>query len=156
MGMLRIVKGNVNPSERGVKKDKVLSVILIMILILISGLNIINPSGVAPRPRTRSYQPEIEFLEIETLIDNNYAVTDIQEKFKNPYSYSIDETFQFQIPAKAFISNFSLTIEDETHYAQIVPSSVGKEKYEEDITIISRNFSLYAVDRNRILCGRIG
>ncbi|MCK5560098.1 MAG: hypothetical protein KAJ51_05870, partial [Thermoplasmata archaeon] len=128
MGTKLAGRSEYNSSAGGEKKDKVLTVVLTIILIFMSSLIIVNPSSVAPRPR--GSQPQIEYLAITTIIDNNYAVTNIQEKFTNPYSYPIDETFQFQIPAKAFISNFSLTVNNEIHYSQIVPSSVGKEKYE--------------------------
>ena len=78
---------------------------------------------------TNSSDPEIKFFKIYSEIDNNYAITDIYKKVKNPYDYSIDDTFSVRIPNKAFISNFSLTIDGETIYAQIVPKDLAKQKY---------------------------
>jgi uncharacterized protein YegL/DNA-binding MarR family transcriptional regulator len=78
-------------------------------------------------------EPEIEYLAIDVDIDNNYATTEIHEMFTNPYNYSLDETFKFQIPEKAFISNFSLTLDNETHYAKIVPKEIGEQKYQDAV-----------------------
>ena len=127
MGMRRLGIGEFKSLKSGEKNDKILSVILTITLIFLSNLIIQGIGGTSSS--YHSSQPEIEFLTINVIIDNNYAVTNIQEKFKNPYSNPIDETFQFEIPAKAFISNFSLAVNDEIHYAQIVSSKEGREKY---------------------------
>ncbi len=111
--------------------NKCFIAIFSILLILISGISIINAQCI--NSRASSDTPEIEYLAIDTIIDNNYATTKIQEMFRNPYNYSVDETFTFQIPEKAFISNFSLTIDNTTHYAKIVPYNVGKQKYEEAV-----------------------
>ncbi len=100
-------------------------------LILLSCLVLVNPT--AAETRASGDQAKIEYLEITATIDNNYAITEIEEKFVNPYDNAIDETFIFEIPAKAFISNFSLTIDNETYYAQIVPKDVAQQKYQEAV-----------------------
>jgi uncharacterized protein YegL/DNA-binding transcriptional ArsR family regulator len=100
-------------------------------LILFSCIFTIDLTGA--ETRTGRGSAEIEFFEIVAYIDNNYAITEIQEKFVNSNDYAIDETFSFEIPAKAFISNFSLSIDNETYYAEIVPKDIGQEKYEEAV-----------------------
>ncbi len=101
-------------------------------LILCSCLAVATTTAAAARV-SRGDAPEIEYLMIEAEIDNNYATTEITEKFVNPYDYAIDETFTFEIPEKAFISNFSLTIGNNTYYAEIVPKDVGEQKYQEAV-----------------------
>jgi Mg-chelatase subunit ChlD len=128
-------KKNVNHGTAGsnIKNEKVLSIFLIIILISISSLNLVNFNSAAPRAANSSSNLNIEYLRIDVLIDNNWATTNIQEKFKNPYNYSINETFEFEIPTKAFMSNFSLTINNVTHYAKIVPKKVGQQKFNESV-----------------------
>jgi uncharacterized protein YegL len=79
------------------------------------------------------YAMEINYIRVDTVIDNNYAVTDITEEFYNPFESPIDETFSVQIPEKAFISNFSLTMDGETHYAKVVSKDLAKEIYNESV-----------------------
>jgi uncharacterized protein YegL/DNA-binding MarR family transcriptional regulator len=111
-------------------KGLVLSWISILVII-ISSFSMVNLQSASSAETSST--PGIEYLEIDTVIDNNYAVTDIREKFVNPNNYSIDKTFSFMTPEKAFLSNFSLTIDNETHYAQIVPIDVGQQKYQEAV-----------------------
>lgn len=100
-------------------------------LILLSCLVLVNPT--AAETRASGDQAKIEYMEITATIDNNYAITEIEEKFVNPYDNAIDETFIFEIPESAFISNFSLTIDNETYYAEIVPKDVAQQKYQEAV-----------------------
>jgi uncharacterized protein YegL len=83
-----------------------------------------------PVAATESSKPDIRFLKIYTEIDNNYAITDIYEMFINPTNNSMDASFSIEIPGKAFISNFSLTIDGIPHYAQIVPKDLARERYD--------------------------
>jgi predicted transcriptional regulator/uncharacterized protein YegL len=92
----------------------------------LSAINIFNADAARA-----SEQSLVEYLAIESVIDNNYAVTEIYEMFINPNNSSIEETFTFQIPEKAFISNFSLATGNEIHYAQIVPKEVGEQQYQQ-------------------------
>ena len=78
-------------------------------------------------------EPIINYLHIETKIDNSYSITQVTEEFHNPYDYSIDTTFKFKIPNKAFISNFTITIGNETYYAEITPKNVARQKYEKAV-----------------------
>ena len=103
----------------------------VIFLIIVTSISLINPTANAAPDSTD--RPEVEFLKINTDIDNNYAITDIQTKFKNPNDYAIDSTFLFRIPDKAFISNFSLSVDNKVYYAQIVPKDVARDKFEEAV-----------------------
>jgi uncharacterized protein YegL len=142
MGFKRAGMSKLKFLNLGGKNEKILSALLTLILILLSSFNFLNTPGIITgstidnTARTQNVQgtePKIEYLEIETVIDNNYATTNIHEKFKNSYNNSINKTYYFQIPAKAFISNFSLTINNKTHFAEVVPKAVGQQKFNESI-----------------------
>ena len=76
--------------------NSILSLLVISILLLSSILLFIPLSDNARAEP--SAEPEIEYLAIDVDIDNNYATADIHQLFRNPYNYSIDDTFKFQIP----------------------------------------------------------
>ncbi len=78
--------------------------------------------------------PTINYLHIKTTIDNSYAVTQVRQEFENPYEHAIDTTFMFRIPEKAFISNFTITIGNETYYAKITPKEEAEEMYEKAVS----------------------
>ena len=99
-----------------------------ILILLIIGLSVMI-APVSASEGTRA-EPKVDYLKIDTIIDNNYAITEIEEMFKNPYNKSMEHTFTFSIPEKAFISNFSLNLDNKVHYATIVPNDVGRERYE--------------------------
>jgi Ca-activated chloride channel family protein len=118
--------------KNGVKRvNKILITGFTLMLIVLSSISIFSSYGGAKR--ASNDEPEIEFLMIDSIIDNNYVTTEIHEKFKNPNDYAIDETFTFQIPEKAFISNFSLVIGNDTYFAKIVSKDVGEQKYQDAV-----------------------
>jgi len=106
------------------------SAIFLMLLGSILCINLAAPTTGA----ASSTSPEVNYIRYNTTIDNNYAVTQITEEFYNPNNYSVDDTFSIRIPEKAFISNFSLTIDGETHYAEVVSKQLAKEQYNAAVT----------------------
>lgn len=77
--------------------------------------------------------PKIERMSISAEINNNYAVTEISEILWNPSDAGASMTFSFEIPEKAFISNFSMTVDGETTYAQIVSKDTGQEEFQQAV-----------------------
>jgi predicted transcriptional regulator/uncharacterized protein YegL len=129
MGKSRLYSGDseLYSKNNGINRAILPAVVVLLILLsCLSAINIFNADAARA-----SEQSQIEYLAIETVIDNNYAVTEIYEMFINPNNSSIEETFTFQIPEKAFISNFSLASGNEIHYAQIVPKDVGEQQYQQ-------------------------
>lgn len=145
MGLRTAILSEGNKTTQPIEFNRFFMVIFILTFILISSIIVINTQVAAERADD---SPEIDYLKIETEIDNNYAITEIHEMIRNPYNYSIDETFSFEIPQKAFISNFSLTIGNDTYYAEIVPKDVGQQKYEEAVINGSDAGLVEASDKN--------
>ncbi len=115
-----------NPGRGGL----VFAVLVSIVLLTSTG---ILDTGMGDEPYIYTDRPYIEYLNISADIDNNYAVTEIEEVLVNPFAYAVYGTFVFEMPEKAFISNFSLTIDGETYYAKIVSSEEGKEEFQEAV-----------------------
>jgi uncharacterized protein YegL len=75
----------------------------------------------------------IEKFKVDSIIDSSYAVTEVTKVLYNNHDQAVDEMFYFQLPNKAFISNFSLTVEGVTHYAEVVPKKEAEERYQEAV-----------------------
>ena len=121
-----------NKSVKKIKKPECIFNLLIGCFVIAgmfitSGLLLIG-DGSAETPSTREII--IEYFDINAVIDNNYATTDIEVMCRNPNNASIAQTFSFSIPEEAFISNFSITVDGEKHYAAIVPKDQAKQIYD--------------------------
>jgi len=74
---------------------------------------------------------EITSMNIEVEINNGYTITEVSAEIKNPYDENLNGTFSILLPDNAFVSNFSLTLEGETYYAQILEKEEAEEKFSE-------------------------
>jgi len=72
-------------------------------------------------------------VEIQSTIENAYAITEIQHTYENTANESAQATFSLSIPEKAFISNFSLTLENQTYYAEILRKGEARDKYNQSV-----------------------
>lgn len=106
--------------------SKIFSFLLIMFL-LTSYAQISNGEG-------SDDEPEINYLHIDAIIDNSYAITEVTQEFQNPYDHAIDTTFLFRIPLKAFISNLTITINEKTYYANIATKEEVEKKYQKAVS----------------------
>jgi uncharacterized protein YegL len=62
-----------------------------------------------------------------------YAITEVTRVLKNPNDEPMDHTFVFRVPEGALISNFSMIIDDITHYADVLEKEEAEEAYQEAV-----------------------
>jgi len=62
-----------------------------------------------------------------------YAVTEVKQVLKNPSNDTLNHTFVFWIPQGALISNFSIEVDGEIFYADVLEKEEAEEKYEEAV-----------------------
>ena len=74
---------------------------------------------------------QITSMNIDVEINNGYTVTEISATIYNPYDENLDGTFNLLLPENAFVSNFSLTLEDKIYYAQVLEKEEAEKKFSE-------------------------
>jgi uncharacterized protein YegL len=106
-------------------------------------------------PAEAAMSPSVKAVEVSISINNSYAVTRVNEEIVNPSGFAVSATFSFQIPEEAFISNFSLRLDDRTYYGQVVPAQQAKEAYDKAVSegrnaalLASRGKSLFSYSVN--------
>jgi len=87
--------------------------------------------------------PSVRSVDMAISINNSYAVTRVAEIIVNPSGSAASATFIFQVPEEAFISNFSLRLENRTYYGQVVPAEKAQESYDRAVSE-GRNAGLLA------------
>ena len=85
----------------------------------------------------------VRSMDVEISINNSYAVTRVTELLANPSGSAASATFDFQIPEEAFLSNFSLRMDNQTHYGRVVPAKAARESYDRAVSE-GRNAGLLA------------
>ncbi|XP_026217406.1 inter-alpha-trypsin inhibitor heavy chain H5 [Anabas testudineus] len=94
--------------------------------------------GIAPRrvPRqvktllSKETKPHIQELSIKTTIISRYAFTAVYCAMLNRHSAAADGVFQFQIPAGAYVSNFTMIIGGRVYQSEVRPKEKKRVKQE--------------------------
>ena len=85
MGNMQTPIKSANRTKKNMGVTRSLVILGLVFLILCSAIMVTSTCMGERRSDTK---PEIKYMKINTVIDNNYATTEITEKFKNPYNYS--------------------------------------------------------------------
>lgn len=83
-------------------------------------------------PRPIIWAPlELNLVKTETTIDDQYAITIIEQEFYNPNPSRLEGTFILPIPKGATIDKFSMEIDGKKAEAELLESKKARDIYEE-------------------------
>ena len=77
--------------------------------------------------------PIVVFEGYDVDILDAYAVTETIRILENPNEEPMNYTFEFSIPDGALISNFSIEVDGETYYADVLEKEEAQEQYNESV-----------------------
>ena len=81
-----------------------------------------------------SNHAEITKFHVITNIEMRYAVTNVHTSVRNKYNEEREVFFDMFIPKEAFVSNFSMVINDKTYVAKVDIKEVATQIYKESET----------------------
>jgi len=85
------------------------------------------------KPKDASHGPlQIKSHEVSVLINNGFAVTEVDQTFHNPHSQDLEAIYSFPLPKDASLSELSLWIDGEEMVGEVVEKEKAKEIYEEE------------------------
>jgi len=88
----------------------------------------IQPENELPEIQKKDIQ--ISKFHVNTSIQMRYAVTKVEAHMKNPNAESCQAFFNMYIPEEAFISDFRMTIKNETFVAKVETKEQAKKIFE--------------------------
>jgi Ca-activated chloride channel family protein len=91
---------------------------------------ICDPGPCPPRPRPIS-QLEIRYHHVDVSIEDQIAVTHVDQVFYNPNDWTIEGTYIFPIPHGAVVTSFILWIDGQAVEGQILSADEARSTYEE-------------------------
>jgi uncharacterized protein YegL len=108
-----------------IKKSSVRAVVLL--LLSLACVSLIVPS-------MAQSNIESDYMNIDVMIHDGYAITTVEEKLENVNNDSVTDKFQFLIPEGAFMSAFSITIDGEEYQADILENEEAQQKFSEAVS----------------------
>lgn len=98
------------------------------------GFIVINP-GPTPFPVPRGHFPfaplEVTYHRVNVEINDQVAITSVDEEFYNPNAQQLEGTYLFPLPAGAHIDKFSMDINGTMQEAELLPADKARAIYEE-------------------------
>lgn len=94
----------------------------------------IPPRPVPPhlRPRPYVFAPmEVTYVKVNTRINDQIAVTSVDQEFYNPNSSRLEGTFVFPIPKGAHIDKFTMEIDGKQAEAELLSADKARHIYED-------------------------
>lgn len=92
-----------------------------------------NPPWPHPHPpRPYVFAPlEVNSVNVQTRINDQVAVTSVQQEFYNPNPARLEGTFVFPVPKGAHLDKFTMEIDGHTVQAELVSSEKARRLYED-------------------------
>jgi Ca-activated chloride channel family protein len=111
-----------------------LALLLLPVLSFADGFIVIN-QGSSPVPVPRGHFPfaplEVTYHRVNVEINDQVAVTSVDEEFYNPNPQQLEGTYLFPLPAGAHIDKFSMDINGTMQEAELLPADKARAIYEE-------------------------
>ncbi len=90
------------------------------------------PPRPRPVPRPHVFAPlEINSVKVDARIDDQVAITSVDEEFYNPNSARLEGTFVFPIPKGAHLDKFTMEIDGKQVQAELLAADKARHIYED-------------------------
>jgi Ca-activated chloride channel family protein len=96
------------------------------------GIIIPDPTFIPPEPIMRPMtQLVIKYHHVTVSIENQIAVTHVDQVFYNPNKWAVEGTYVFPLPVDATVSNFTLWVDGEPVQGKVLDAKEARQTYEE-------------------------
>ena len=85
-----------------------------------------------PPPRQHVFAPmEVNYVKIATRINDQMAVTSVDQEFYNPNAARLEGTFGFPVPKGAHLNKFTMEIDGKQVEAELLGADKARNIYED-------------------------
>ena len=88
------------------------------------------PPDMTPVPLEESWL-EIRYHRVNVRIEDQLAVTRVEQEFSNPYHWEVEGTYIFPLPQGAAVSDFQLWVDGRAVKAEILSADEARQIYEQ-------------------------
>jgi len=131
--------------------EKKISIAGVLLLCVFYSLEFACADGIIiPDPTPEIPKPElaIKYHHVNVSIDNQYAETEIDQVFINPYSRDLEGSYIFPLPEGASIHDFSMFVDGEELKGEILEKEKARQIYEDIVRRLKDPALLEYIDRN--------
>ena len=100
-----------------------------------------------PRPIA---QLNIRYHHVMVTIENQLAVTRVEQVFENPNDWPVEGTYIFPLPREAVVNNFSLWVDGEPVVGKVLSAEEARQTYESIVANLRDPALLEYIDRGAV------
>ena len=75
---------------------------------------------------------EIKSHDVSVVVENGYAITEVNQVFHNPQANDLEATYRFPVPDKAAVSEFTVWIDNQPVVGEVLEKQKARTVYEEE------------------------
>jgi Ca-activated chloride channel homolog len=90
-----------------------------------------HPCDPMPCPRPVMEQLTIRYHHVTVAINNQVAVTKVDQVFYNPNDYTVEGTYTFPLPAGAVVTDFKLWVDGQAVEGKVLDANAARDQYEQ-------------------------
>ena len=75
---------------------------------------------------------DIQQHHVEVMIEDGYAITSVEQIFRNPHAVELEAIYSFPVPEKAAVGEFTYWIDGKPVTGEVVEKEKAKEIYEQE------------------------
>ena len=103
-----------------------------------------------PCPPTPIAQLVIRYHHVDVTIEDQLAITRVDQVFYNPNDWAIEGTYLFPIPADATLTAFKLWVDGKAVAGEVLEAEKARQKYEEIVATLRDPALLEYIDRGAV------
>jgi Ca-activated chloride channel homolog len=146
-----------------IMKTRALSVVILLLVLTCIPLSVVQADGIIipeppvcppasfcpPLPRPIS-QLEIRYHHVNVTIQDQLAVTRIDQVFYNPNTWAVEGTYIFPLPIGAAVSNFTLWIDGQPVQGDVMDAEKARQVYQDIVNSLRDPALLEYVGRGAV------
>ncbi|RCK73774.1 MAG: hypothetical protein ANABAC_2847 [Anaerolineae bacterium] len=108
------------------------------------------PCPPPPCPPTPIAQLVIRYHHVNVTIEDQLAITRVDQVFYNPNDWAIEGTYIFPIPVDATLTSFKLWVDGKAVQGEVLEAEKARQKYEQIVATLRDPALLEYVDRSAV------
>ena len=111
-------------------KKAIISILLIAVFGLTPGFG--HAAGILTPVRSRHQSIQIRDHHVNVVINNGYAMTEVQQTFYNPNAEDLEATYSFPLPKSASLSEVTIYVGEREIHGEVLEKLKAQQIYEEE------------------------
>lgn len=115
-----------------IKRKSTLSILFCLSVALFSSMNSTWAAGLMNPIDSNKAALSIKSHHVNVIIEDGYAITEVEQVFTNPHSEDLEALYSFPVPEKGVVSEFTVWIDGQPVVGEVLEKLKASQLYQEE------------------------